>query len=505
MALEEAIVERRRIQELAADPSPEAQKEKEWLLHDAEDALLRVRLIADLIVGAFFAADKDKERKKELGRRLQSVTEWLKAGGREIPDELLEMQMAIRERIPVFHWMIEFPEVFYAERPDPLDGGRPNGSAWMDAFVGNPPFAGKNTISDFWGPLYIPWLLATYPDSHGNADLSAFFFRRSAALLGSHGALGLIATNTISQGDTRNTALKPLSREGFHISEGISSMSWPGAAGVSVSVVVMVKGITSPGGIHLDGIQVPVINSRLNPVPEREDPSNLLPNKGLCSQGCIVQGIGFVLEPVEREALVAVQPINAERLFPYIGGEEVNSNPDQSYDRYIIHFGAMSLEEASNWPDLLAIVQDRVRPSREQLKDNVIGLRQKQYWWRFWADRPELYRDLAHLKRCLVTSRVSKHLCFSFQPIDRIFSDRLYVFVAEDWSFYAVLQTRMHEHWARLLSSTLEDRLNYSASDCFETFPFPHPDPEPSSPPWKTSASAFTTPVPRSCWTPSRA
>ena len=67
VALEEAIVERRKIQELAADPSPEAQKEKEWLLRDAEDALLRVRLIADLIVGAFFAAEKDKDRKKGAG------------------------------------------------------------------------------------------------------------------------------------------------------------------------------------------------------------------------------------------------------------------------------------------------------------------------------------------------------------------------------------------------------------------------------------------------------
>jgi hypothetical protein len=78
VALEEAIVERRRIQELAADPSAEAQKEKEWLLRDAEDALARVRLIADLIVGAFFSAEKDRERKQELGRRLQLVTEWLK-------------------------------------------------------------------------------------------------------------------------------------------------------------------------------------------------------------------------------------------------------------------------------------------------------------------------------------------------------------------------------------------------------------------------------------------
>src|SRR5690606_24838846 len=53
----------------------------------------------------------------------------------------------------------------------------------------------------------------------------------------------------------------------------------------------------------------------------------------------------------------------------------------------------------------------------------------------------------------------------------------LYVFPLERWSAFAVLQSRLHEAWARLLSSSLEDRLRYAASDCFENFPFPEPDP----------------------------
>jgi hypothetical protein len=40
-------------------------------------------------------------------------------------------------------------------------------------------------------------------------------------------------------------------------------------------------------------------------------------------------------------------------------------------------------------------------------------------------------------------------------------------------AFFAVMQSQVHETWARFFSSTLEDRLNYMPSDCFETFPFP--------------------------------
>ncbi len=36
-----------------------------------------------------------------------------------------------------------------------------------------------------------------------------------------------------------------------------------------------------------------------------------------------------------------------------------------------------------------------------------------------------------------------------------------------------MLQSRLHEVWARFLSSTLKDDLQYTPSDCFETFPFP--------------------------------
>ncbi len=66
---------------------------------------------------------------------------------------------------------------------------------------------------------------------------------------------------------------------------------------------------------------------------------------------------------------------------------------------------------------------------------------------------------------------------FTFQPTTPFFSQTLYVFPLDRWSAFAALQSRVHEPWARLLSSSLEDRLRYAASDCFETFPFPEADP----------------------------
>src|SRR5450759_3643102 len=41
-----------------------------------------------------------------------------------------------------------------------------------------------------------------------------------------------------------------------------------------------------------------------------------------------------------------------------------------------------------------------------------------------------------------------------------------------------ILSSSTHEAWARSRSSTLEDRLRYTSSSVFETFPWPDPVPE---------------------------
>ena len=183
--------------------------------------------------------------------------------------------------------------------------------------------------------------------------------------------------------------------------------------------------------------------------------------------------MGFTLAPAERDELIAADGSNAERIFPYLGGEEVNTSPTQNFHRYVIGFGQMRLEEAERWADLLEIVREKVKPERN--RNNRANYREK--WWQFGEARPGLYEALAGLERCLVTARVTKHLCFSFQPTDRIFAETTYALPLPAFTSFAVLQSRIHEFWARLLSSSLEDRLRYAASDCFETFPFPQPDP----------------------------
>ncbi|HBH7896602.1 TPA: hypothetical protein KDX51_001456 [Vibrio parahaemolyticus] len=459
------------LHELAKDPTPEGQRLKAQRLFDANDATEKVRIIADVCVGAFFSSEKEKARLTERQLREDLLRAWLD-GDEEAETNISYWVKEIREQQAPFHWWVEFPEVFYERSSEPLALSNPVGLACMDGFVGNPPFIGGKRISTLFGGIYSNWLSLT-PLANKNSDLSAHFFRRSAELCGEHGSFGLIATNTIAQGDTRKMGLQFLVQQGWEICNAIRTLPWPGSATVTVSVVHAAKGRpTLQTTKTLDGDCVDVINSYLRPKPERTDPCSLNVNKSSSYQGVITRGVGFTITEEQKNEFIKLNSSSSSWIKPYIGGDEVNTSPNQMHHRYVIDLNFESIEMANSQPELLNYLRLHVKPERDKAKDAA-----GYPWWRFWRPRDELYGALSSLNNCLVTSRHQPHLVFSFQPAGRIFSEALYVFPIDTFSAFAVLQSRIHETWVRLLSSSLEDRLRYAASDCFSNFPFPHVDP----------------------------
>ena len=491
-AFDKAAIARRKLAELSRrgdEGVTEAEQHRLYL--DAERELERLRDVADVLVSAFFWPDdeklvpeflfegkkpSDKARRGCLRRVRDQVEIWLQAGGRQpMPEELERRRALVREGIRPFHWHLEFPEVFDDARVDPLAVETEGSAVWMDAVVGNPPFMGGKRISELSGKRYSEWLAESIEEGCGNVDLCGYFFRRAHWMLGEHGSFGLIATNTISQGDTRIASLQPILASGSVIYNALRDLVWPvpGAA-VSVSVVHVAAGKASDelGRARLDGLVVPFVNSRLRGSIERSDPQKLRASQRKSFQGSNLVGKGFVLDEEQRERLVRDSKRNGDKIFPYIGGEEVTHHPSQLFRRYVIDFGDMSLDDASEWPELLGIIRDGVRPARQ--KSSYKGYP----WWHFWNRRVSLYREVSKLGRCLVCPAVSKYPSFAFLPLGWVYSHKLIVFAHDTFADFGLLQSRIHAKWTWLLSSTMGSvALNYSPTDCFETFPFP---PEPT-------------------------
>ncbi|MCL4191528.1 MAG: N-6 DNA methylase, partial [Thermoguttaceae bacterium] len=169
-----ATAVRRTILEAGDDMLPGMKRQK---LQLADESLDLVRLAGDAVVCAFFAGSRARERKEKRDELFHLLDLWLQNGDAEARQKLREAVPDLREgdedHLPVtpFHWEIEFPEVFSGT------------SAGFDAIVGNPPFAGKNTLIGSHREGYLDWLKTIHAESHGNSDLVAHFFRRAFNLL----------------------------------------------------------------------------------------------------------------------------------------------------------------------------------------------------------------------------------------------------------------------------------------------------------------------------------
>ena len=477
----------------------------DWELRDTWDKAQheagKISHLGDLTLAAFFegktAKQREQYRKEFSGAMLQgkadSYRSWLEEWRKSDPP------------LAPFHWQVEFPEVFERENPG------------FDGIVGNPPFAGHVTVVRANVNGYTDWLRALHAGSAGKCDIVAHFFRRAFGLLRKRGTFGLIATNTIAQGDTRNSGLRWICEHDGEIYQAKRRYQWPGQAAVVVSVLHGHRGRWK-GERVLDSNNVPNITAFLFHRGSHRDPARLIANRGKSFQGSIVLGMGFTFDDTDKKQLAT--PLagmrhlleenvrNEEVISPYIGGEEVNTNPTHSHHRYVINFRDYPLRRgevgelwadadnerrkelrqqtivpldypdpvAADWTDLLRIVEEQVKPARlESAKASKSSHGNRaRIWWQHYHQAKDLYAAISGLQQALVINcAATPHHSFTFLAANSIFANSLAVFAYDTRAAFCTLQSRPHEIWARFFGSSLEDRLRYTPTDCFETFPLP--------------------------------
>jgi hypothetical protein len=460
-----------------ADSRNDADDErKREILRELQRDVALLRTTGDLIVAAFFNGSNSKDREELHKIYLSETVAAATAADLEaLMEEPLKRLRVGEKGIRPLHWQIEFPDVFNRDQPG------------FDVFVGNPPFAGKNTIAKGSPAGILDWFKQLHPESHGNADLVAHFFRRCFQLLRACGSMGLIATKTIAQGDTRSTGLRWICMNGGMIYAARKRYKWPGVAAVVVSVVHLLKAAYA-GEKFLDKHSVPQITAFLFEQGGHEDPKALQANAGKSFVGSYVLGMGFTFDDsgeveddmpgtpssiATMKQLIADNPKNAEVIFSFVGGKEVNESPTHSHCRYVINFGERSEEECwREWPELMEIVARKVKPGR--LENNREGYR--RYWWQYGEKRVELYAAIKGSQRVLVTSAaaVSHHMINSVTA-GHVFSHKLIVFPESTSFHHMVMQSLFHEEWSRAFGATQgsADALTYNHTDVYLTFPFP--------------------------------
>ncbi len=333
----------------------------------------------------------------------------------------------------------------------------------FDGVIGNWPYLGGQKLTGVLGNTYREYLIHALANGvRGSADLIAYFALRAAELVRHDGTIGLVATNTLAQGDTRQVGLNQLAANGITIYDAIKSMPWPSRSSALECCVVWATRakVRSQRGM----------TSTLDPPPRVcGSPERLAANKGIAFQGSNILGLGFTLHPDEAQDLILRDPHNKEVLFSYLNGQDLNSHPQFAPSRWVINFHNWPEERARQYQECYEQVVRLVKPERARNKDKS----RREIWWRFTRPTLELYETIAPLSRVVVMTLVSKTVMPVMVPTGQVFSHMLGVFADDDPAMLAALSSSVHYWWAKSRGSSMKTDLRYTPSDVFETFPLP--------------------------------
>ncbi|WP_406127342.1 Eco57I restriction-modification methylase domain-containing protein [Streptomyces sp. NBC_00989] len=456
--------------------------EKRAILASVREKTRQAGVFADLVVGAALAGAGrgDRERDQLAFEAVTAAHAVVDSGGDEIvaAGELQRAERLARkwlatgqpegafDREPV-HLPLVFPEVW-----DERDG--------FDAVVGNPPFLGGKKLTGAFGDSYREYLVDELGHgARGNADLVAYFLLRAHALLNGIGQAGLIATNTLAQGDTREVGLDQLVAGGVSIRQSVKSTPWPSRSAVlEYCAVWTTRAELADGGLRIaDGVPVKGITSSLDEKSRATGlAERLVENAGVSFIGSYVLGAGFLLETEAAQVLIANDVRYRAVLFPYLSGQDLNSTADGSATRWVINFHDWSEERAQQYQDVFRIIDQEVKPERRRRKpDGSFVLRKPlpERYWQYADKRPALVNATANLRRVLAITLHTKTVMPALVNSKQVFSHGLAVFASDDTGMLTLLSSAPHYWWAISRASTMKGDLRYTPSDVFETFPRP--------------------------------
>lgn len=430
--------ERKRILDFPEDTEAAVLKKRDFLAA-ADGAAEKLRVIGDLVIAAFFAGSKPREREQLRDEYLQNYLALLKGGVQQPKWEVDTLNALYGGEHPVrpFHWEIEFPEVFSRENPG------------FDAIVGNPPFLGGKRISSANGTTYTDYLLISRPYTSKNVDLCGRFHLQAAQHIKMSGTYGLISTENVLSGESKTHCIDVLQRRHGLFTEILRGISWPGDASAEVCIILFEKrSKADDADTEADVGGLPKLNA----------------NSGLSFVGCAIQGMGFLVDDADLTG-----PLESEVTKPFLIADDLNNDPVSAASRKIVFFRDLELADAEKFPIALEYVKRRVKPYR----DTVDRKAHRERWWRYGDWRPGLYSALSKTKVALCVGITSKHYSFNFVDSDTVFDQTTVAFPTNSLSFFSVVSSSPHTEWARWHGAKMGKSPRYNPSRCFETFPLP--------------------------------
>lgn len=348
----------------------------------------------------------------------------------------------------------------------------------VDAIVGNPPFLGGIKVREEKGVLYLRQLQRAYPEVNGRADYCAYWFRRTHDHLAPGGRAGLVGTNTIREGNTRDASTSYVVQNGGTIVNAVSSREWPGEAVVHVSMVNWVKGIVpGPHTLIVDSqaLDVATIPPHLQLHGDVSAARGLAANGSGSSKGVELGTTAF------RVAAAGARDLSkdgsAKRFIrPLAHGKHLLAGRLTQDPEYVVDMTACRTpEEASAGGLAFDYLREHVFPFVKKKAEEAGTDHYRRWletWWRPFWPRDSFFREVGAQSRIVACSKHAARPVFVFLSRAFLPTESLQLFAFDDDYSFGILQSNIHWCWAVAQGSKIKEDIRYTMK-VWVTFSWP--------------------------------
>ena len=307
--------------------------------------------------------------------------------------------------------------------------------------------------------------------------IAAWFWKGTQYIQGTKAKYAFVTTNSISQGEQVAMLWKPIFDLGLEIFFARTSFKWSNNAKYNAAVTVAVIGVQNKNEsnkrLFNEAIHVERSTKAINPylaegnsiiVPRTTTPPNGFPEVlfgSMPRDGGYLNFDRNIAETIRRD-----YPEAAHFVKRYMGSQELI----QDIERYCLWIddNLDDIDIANSVP----IIAERLSSVRvERDASNAESTRA-------YANRPHMfvqrsYKPTNAIIIPSVSSERRQYIPIGFVDKDTVISNLAFaVYDAELWLF-ALLTSKMHNLWVRAVGGRMKTDYRYSATLCYNTFPFP--------------------------------
>lgn len=339
--------------------------------------------------------------------------------------------------------------------------------------MGNPPYLGSSMQDE--EQKKDKDIVFAKNKNYKNLDyIGCWFLKGAEYISGTKAICSFVSTNSICQGEQVAMMWQPIDKLNCQIKFAYKSFKWKNNAKYNAGVTCTIIGIADKNKIKecllIDGsnvCKVPFINYYLLPtaniyIQGLSYPISSLPTMDYGNKA--VDGTNLRLSPQEKEILLNTEPQSKKFIRKLTGSDELIND----VERYCLWIYNQDLEEALSIPFIL----DRINKCRAmRLSSKDIGAVKL-------AERSHQFRDMREsIDISIVIPRVSsekrEYIPIGYCEPYTIVSDSAFVSFTKESYVFAVLTSKIHNVWVRAVGGKLEERIRYSATLCYNTYPFP--------------------------------